>query len=108
MDVILEIIDTFVADHVYAWLFPQGSDQSDGPSYLLSSHSNLSRIDWQYEPASTLIRFEPSPAAYMSALNRDNVCRQFMTLFLLTWVTPPSLHRCQLLTNDFLKDLRTH
>ena len=95
MDVILELTDTFVADHVYAWLFPQGSDSSDSPSYLLSSYSNRRRTDWKYEPASALIHFEPSPAAYMSALDRDNVYRQFITLFLLTWVMFSSLYRLQ-------------
>jgi lathosterol oxidase len=86
MDVVLELTDTFVADHVYAWFFPRGLSQSNGGPYPLSPNLNFAPIDWQYEPASGLIHFEPSPAAYMSSLNRDNAYRQFITLFLLTWL----------------------
>jgi lathosterol oxidase len=93
MDVVLELTDTFVADYIYAWLFPQGSNQTNDAPYPLSSHSAFDRIDWKYEPASALIHFEPSSAAYMSTFNRDNAYRQFITLFMLTWVASSSVHR---------------
>ncbi|KAI3580682.1 fatty acid hydroxylase superfamily protein [Fusarium oxysporum f. sp. albedinis] len=86
MDVVLELTDTFVADYIYAWLFPQGSNQTNDAPYPLSSHSAFDRIDWKYEPASALIHFEPSSAAYMSTFNRDNAYRQFIALFMLTWI----------------------
>ncbi len=83
MDVVLELTDTFLADYVYAWAYPAKSV----PSYSYSDSNSTSPVfsSWQYKPASTFIYVEPSDAAYMSAWSRDNMCRQAITLFLITW-----------------------
>jgi len=39
-----------------------------------------------YKPASEIISFEPSEWAYRSAWPRDHVCRQAISLFLITWI----------------------
>ncbi|MCJ1449275.1 MAG: c-5 sterol desaturase [Stictis urceolatum] len=39
-----------------------------------------------YKPASQYLKLEPSQYAYMSALPRDNVWRQGITLYLITWI----------------------
>lgn len=82
MDILLEFADTFIADYVYAHLFP-------------ITHSNETEFNastplmepWVWRPASKLLNVQPSQAAYMSSLTRDNPYRQFFTLMLSAWYT---------------------
>jgi lathosterol oxidase len=87
MDIALELCDTYVFDHMYAALLPA----KPAPYSLSGASGNASISDfkaaspWQFEPASSLISFSPSDAAYMSQWNRDNIFRQAFSLFLITW-----------------------
>ncbi|GFP58974.1 hypothetical protein ACSS6W_008249 [Trichoderma asperelloides] len=85
MDVVLEVTDTFIADHVYAYLFPLKAALYNFPDAAANA-SAKALSSWTYEPATQYIQFEPSQAAYMSSMTRDNIYRQGATLFFITWI----------------------
>ncbi|CZS93840.1 probable C-5 sterol desaturase desaturase) [Rhynchosporium agropyri] len=93
MDVGLEFCDTFFFDHVFAKVFP-----ASPPPYSLDVTSNYTTADmkaaspWQYKPATSFWQFAPHDAAYMSAFNRDNLYRQFFSLFLIMWLAGGALY----------------
>ena len=82
MDVVLEVLDTFGFDWLYATLLPASSPFNAGRFHDVSNSSLPSML---YKPASQYLKLEPSQYAYMSALPRDNVWRQGITLYLITW-----------------------
>ncbi|EFX00745.1 c-5 sterol desaturase [Grosmannia clavigera kw1407] len=85
MDIALEIMDTYGFDYVYSTLLPAPS----APYNLASSDfgGNATALSsWTYKPTSFLFTLEPSKYAYMSAWNRDNMLRQYISLFLITWI----------------------
>jgi len=86
MDVALEICDTFVLDHVYAALHPAAPTPYDFPGFK-ANHTGAGQTftSWQYSPSTHLFTLEPSQAAYLSAWPRDNIYRQFISAFALTW-----------------------
>ncbi|KDN68399.1 putative fatty acid hydroxylase superfamily protein [Colletotrichum sublineola] len=85
MDVILEIIDTFIGDELYATLLPAHTTPYDFPNYTVNATA-LPLSIWKYKPSTYMFSLEPSEAAYMSAWPRDNIFRQFTSLFLITWL----------------------
>lgn len=86
MDIVLELIDTFIADHVYAHFFPIKSD-SNGFANKMVNNTSVHQVvsQWKWQPATKFFQIEPPPAAYMSSLNRDNPYRQLATLYFITW-----------------------
>ena len=86
MDIVLEIVDTYLFDTLYAALLPVQS-----PTFNTNNGLNSTTFDaksaspWQYQPASTYLSFPPGEAAYMSQWTRDNIYRQLITLYLITW-----------------------
>lgn len=80
MEIALEFVDTFIADHAYAYLFPIG--YSNKPDVNASAQVNAPHV-WQ--PATKLSNARPSEAAYMSSITRDNLYRKLLTIFLTTW-----------------------
>lgn len=81
MDIVLEVLDTFIGDRIYANLIPAPSLNILGNSTSVKSHST-----WSYKPATSYLYLEPSEAAYMSAWSRDNIYRQSISLFMITWI----------------------
>lgn len=74
MDVLLDVLDTFVFDRLYAAILPDttaGSGIMD--LSLLNQHVKL------YFP------LEPSHWAQASLLKRDHMARQTLSLFLMIW-----------------------
>jgi lathosterol oxidase len=84
MDVILEVFDQFVADHVFAYLLPLHPAPYDFPDATAANVSAKALSSWTYEPSSPFIQLEPSEAAYLSAWNRDHTIRQLITIFTFT------------------------
>ncbi len=89
MDIILEVFDTFLFDRLYAKILPAPSFAS---SYSPLKHgaasatfSSMREMPTAYHAASQFLQLEPSQWAYMSAWPRDNVYRQALTLYLVTW-----------------------
>lgn len=106
MDVVLECFDTFVFDHLYASVLPlqqsgavfdpistitngfKGQNANSSVWTLAAIMTGGDVVDssrWQYKPASAYFRFEPSEQAWMSRWDRDNMARQFVSLYILTW-----------------------
>lgn len=90
MDIILELVDTFVLDHAYAYLLPAGPAPYDLSSNAANATVSALTSTWQYEPASTYLNVLPTAAAYMSSWPRDFIWRQFISLFLITWYASPA------------------
>ncbi|MCJ1248333.1 c-5 sterol desaturase [Trapelia coarctata] len=89
MDVVLELFDTFLFDRLYASLLPASSVQFAKTSVkhaATSTFSSMREMPTTYNFASKFIQFEPSQYAYMSALPRDNIWRQALSLYLITWL----------------------
>jgi lathosterol oxidase len=91
MDIILELFDTFVFDPIYAQILPAsprrapyGSFKDGASNATLSSRREIP-TSFVYEPASQYLSFTPSKSAYMSSWNRDNIYRQAISLYLITW-----------------------
>ncbi|KAF4975781.1 hypothetical protein FZEAL_7474 [Fusarium zealandicum] len=87
MDIVLEVVDTFVADYPYAYFHPKRPAPYDFPAASNSTDSFAQVFpSWTYKPATEFLTLEPSEAAYMSAWDRDNPLRQALTLYLITWI----------------------
>lgn len=105
MDIVLEVFDTFLGDRIYAALLP--ASLSSSTTFLAGkddANSTLSFFgdaqSYVYEPASTYLYLEPSKYAYMSAWPRDNIYRQTISLYFITWyvaLNPVSFWRSRLL-----------
>lgn len=95
MDVVLEIFDTFTLDRLYATLLPLTPSMlafstidplATSPNATWSSMREAATpAAYTFQPASQYLSFEPSSYAYMSRWPRDNIFRQFISLFLITW-----------------------
>ncbi len=93
MDIVLEVFDTYFADYCYAKLLP-----ASGPSFFAQgvkhvASSTFSSIRegatpapvYTYHPSTSFFRLEPSRYACQSALPRDSLYRQVLSLYLITW-----------------------
>ena len=89
MDIVLEVFDTFLFDALWATVCP-GSHSHDSFKSLQNaasptfSSSREMATGWP-KPSTQFFRLEPSKYAYMSAWPRDNIFRQGITLYLITW-----------------------
>lgn len=101
MDIVLEVLDTFLFDHLYAAALPAKPAPYDllqnGSFNATSNATSFAELSpWQYKPATSFFSLEPGNAAYASAWTRDNPYRQALTLFLITWLVPHHMP-CQIL-----------
>ncbi|KAK7520960.1 C-5 sterol desaturas-like protein [Phyllosticta citriasiana] len=92
MDIVLEALDAYLFDYVYAFLLPSpvATKLTNGADFN-ATLNNLSDIpspqaSWRFEPASQYLSFPPSKYAWMSRWPRDDIVRQSTTLFLITWL----------------------
>ncbi|KAK2597959.1 c-5 sterol desaturase [Conoideocrella luteorostrata] len=81
MDVILDLYETFIGDHVFARLHPAQSTVHN--SSLSNSTSLPYGVPCIYKPSTKYFTVRPSPAVCMSAWPRDKVYRQAVNLFLI-------------------------
>lgn len=89
MDIVLEVLDTFLFDPIYATLLPANTPGS-APNATFSSMREVPTLPptattWQYKPASQYLSVEPGKYAYMSQWPRDDWRRQLFSLYLITW-----------------------
>jgi lathosterol oxidase len=93
MDIVLEVFDTLLADRLYATLLPASLSSSTTFASKYDANSTLSFFSdaqsYLYEPSSRYLYLEPSKYAYMSAWPRDNIYRQAVSLYLITWYAAP-------------------
>lgn len=85
MDIVNEIFDTFMGDYAYAKLMPMKPAPYDFPRSTNATAETQVFSSWQYEPATQYFSLEPSQYAYMSSWPRDNIYRQSLNLFIITW-----------------------
>jgi Delta7-sterol 5-desaturase len=96
MDVILEVLDTFAYDRIYAALLPATSTstvtqyvKSVATSTFTSMRETGTHVpeppQWTYLPSTHYFSLRPRHWAYESALPRDNPYRQLVSLFFTTW-----------------------
>lgn len=95
MDIVLEALDTFALDSVYANLFPLTPSQlavsaieqiAAAPNATWTSMKEAGTpAAYTFQPASQYLSFQPTNYAYMSRLPRDNIIRQALSFFFITW-----------------------
>ena len=91
MDIVLEVFDTFLADRAFAAALPSTSPQlssflQTGSDSFNGTASGLGGAQgYVYKPATQYFSLEPSKWAYMSSLPRDNIYRQAISLYFITW-----------------------
>ena len=104
MDVVLEIFDTFIFDRLYAVLLPTSSitfTRNTVKDAATSTFSSMREMPTALSHASRFLQLEPSHFAYMSAWSRDNIWRQLLSLYLITWYVMRRPHRRKVLTEHF-------
>ena len=89
MDIVLEVFDTFIADPLYAAVLPAELSKDSGVNGTTSEAFDGG--GYVYEPSTKYFHLEPSECAYMSSWPRDNVYRQGLSLYLITWYVDRSL-----------------
>ena len=96
MDIVLEVFDTFGFDYMYSKLLPASTPSAFAQAAKHAASSTFSSLkegatmhptdpSWSFDPASKLLSFEPSQWAYRSQWPRDNIYRQALSLYLITW-----------------------
>lgn len=81
MDVVLDVLDTFAFDRAYAAVFPASQAQLALNKDLLSTYNqNVGRY----------VSLSPSTWAIRSSWLRDDVKRQALSLFFITWCVSPT------------------
>lgn len=87
MDVILEVVDTFLFDRFYATLLPGSTPivKNNIVKDATSTFSSRREIPTAIPRSHQLFQLKPSQYAYMSQWDRDNIYRQSVSLYLITW-----------------------
>lgn len=98
MDIVLEVFDTLVLDRLYATILPTSAASASfnaAPSGKMGATANATfssmrelptGVGYRYHPASQYLQMQPSKWAYMSAWPRDNLYRQTISLYLITYI----------------------
>ncbi|CAF9911489.1 MAG: c-5 sterol desaturase [Heterodermia speciosa] len=88
MDVILEVVDTFLFDRFYATLLPGSTPivKNNIVKDATSTFSSRREIPTAIPRSHQLFQLKPSQYAYMSQWDRDNIYRQSVSLYLITWL----------------------
>lgn len=79
MDVVLEAADWAFFDRFYSTVAPLTA------SSLNATYGTFASIQKPYVPASQYMPLGTTDYTYTSALDRDNIYRQFISLYLITW-----------------------
>ena len=76
MDIVLDVIDTFALDRLYATVLPASQAQLTANKPLLSTYNQI---------VSRYVPLQPSSWAIRSSWVRDDIRRQSLSLFFITW-----------------------
>lgn len=94
MDIVLEVLDTFLFDRFWATIYPASPSlayQSGlGDASPTSTFSSMRELPTGIQPATQFFQLSPSKYAFMSEWPRDNIYRQAITLHLITWYVLPT------------------
>ncbi|KAI4139549.1 MAG: hypothetical protein L6R39_006231 [Caloplaca ligustica] len=88
MDIVLEVFDTFLFDRLYATAFPRpvASYDPHRTDRATSTFSSMRETPTSVQASTQLWKLQPSQYAYMSTWARDNIWRQTLSLYLITWL----------------------
>ncbi|KAI4200650.1 MAG: hypothetical protein LQ350_003791 [Teloschistes chrysophthalmus] len=89
MDIVLEIFDTFLFDRLYASAFPalNTANSKDGVQFAATStFSSMRELPTAYHSPTQFWTLEPTKYAFMSEWPRDDIWRQTLSLYLITWL----------------------
>ncbi|KAL9099909.1 MAG: hypothetical protein Q9163_004651 [Psora crenata] len=89
MDIVLQVFDNLLFDRFWATVYPSSSIPSPKTVPQMLSTSTFLSIREMHTPinASTqFLQLQPSKYAYMSQWPRDHIYRQFLSLYLITWI----------------------
>ncbi len=104
MDIVLEVFDTFFFDCLYASFLPKSSVfyGQTPPKNASATFTSMREVPTAIHASSSqFFQLAPSRYAYMSAWPRDNVWRQTLTLYLITWSVFLGSCSFQTLTDGF-------
>ncbi|QIW98434.1 hypothetical protein AMS68_003952 [Peltaster fructicola] len=128
MDVVLEFFDTYVFDRAFATFAPIGHAYSvfepistlaaglkqygaENESWAHAGQTiagDVAQNGWTWTPASQFVSFPPSQYAYQSSMDRDNIWRQAISLYFLTWFSATAIYfLCATLSYVFVFDKTT-
>lgn len=88
MDIVLEVFDTLIFDRIYALLLPATTvnvASNKVKDAATTTFSSMCEAPTQYHAASQFLQLTPSRFASMSTLQRDDIWRQTISLYLITW-----------------------
>lgn len=92
MDIVLEVFDTFLFDRFWSTVYPASTLKY--PDVALkdatTTFSSMRELPTAISSSTQFFQLAPSRYAYMSEWPRDNIWRQFFTLYLITWYLSPS------------------
>lgn len=85
MDIVLELVDTFIADHVYAHLFPIKSNLNGLTNETVPNHQ-LSSWKWQPATGNQIFPLRTNAGCVHELIvNHIDLYRQLITLFFISW-----------------------
>lgn len=93
MDIVLEVFDTFLFDRFWSSVYPASTLNYPNSAVgdAATTLSSMRELPTAIHPSTQFFQLAPSRFAYMSELPRDNIWRQFLTLYLITWSASPSV-----------------
>ena len=97
MDIVLEVFDTFLFDRFWATVYPATTltHTQNVIKEATATFSSMRELPTPIQPATHFFNLTPSKYASLSQWPRDNIWRQFLTLYLITWYDQPG-PRCDL------------
>ncbi|KAL8898623.1 MAG: hypothetical protein Q9192_001982 [Flavoplaca navasiana] len=89
MDIVLDVFDTFLFDRLYATAFPRSFVAGASPKVIedaTATFSSMRELPTAVRSLNQFWNLEPSQYAVLSAWPRDNIWRQTLSLYLITWL----------------------
>ncbi len=112
MDLVLECLDTYVFDRLYANLFPRSTTNNIPSSLSKTLHVGNYSLPLDHGSreiyGSNTVFFAPSEYMTQSMFPRDHILRQFASLFFIVWFFGVVLYMsCAAISYYFIFDKRT-
>ena len=89
MDLVLDVFDTYLFDRLYATVLPRSLTTVGGSHMVIkdatATFSSMRELPTAVRSLNQFWNLEPSQYAVLSAWPRDNIWRQTLSLYLVTW-----------------------
>ncbi|CAF9906368.1 c-5 sterol desaturase [Imshaugia aleurites] len=88
MDIVLEVLDTFLFDRFWSTIYPASTwnHPKNAVKDATTTFSSMRELPTAIHSSTHFFQLAPSRYAYMSEWPRDNIWRQFFSLYLITWL----------------------